>query len=204
MVRGTLSFKKSLIVILPVGLIMTNGCQSKSKNMSPDIGQYQEAVNRTALIPSMEPGSKTEQEAFKRFDDFYQVYSTEAIKKGIRRLYAKDAWFSDPFHTVEGIDDIEHYFLVMAEPAEECTFKIDDMQRVGSDYYARWTMKLISKAAKDEVIEAIGMSHVRFNAEGKIVFQQDYWDTSVMFDKLPVVGFWTRYVKGRIAKGLEK
>jgi len=48
------------------------------------------------------------------------------------------------------------------------------------------------------------MSHVRFNKEGLIVFQQDYWDTSAMFDRLPVVGYWTRLVKTRIAKGLEK
>ena len=57
--------------------------------------------------------------------------------------------------------------------------------------------------AAHETIEAIGMSHVRFNREGKVVFQQDYWDTSAMLDRLPVVGYWTRLVKNKINKGLE-
>jgi hypothetical protein len=92
----------------------------------------------------------------------------------------------------------------MAEPVEQCTFTVDSMQRSGSDYFARWTMRLESSAAKGEIIETIGMSHVRYNAEGKIIFQQDYWDTSAMLDRLPVVGFWTRLVKDRIEKGLEK
>ena len=68
----------------------------------------------------------------------------------------------------------------------------------------RWTMNLISNAAPSEKIEAIGLSHLRFNDQGKIVFQQDYWDTSAMLDRLPVVGFWTRYVKRRIEKDVEE
>ena len=92
----------------------------------------------------------------------------------------------------------------MAEPVEECTFTIDSMQRSGNDYFARWTMILKSKSAKGETIKTIGISHVRFNKDGKVVFQQDYWDTSAMLDRLPIVGYWTRLVKDRISKGLEQ
>lgn len=152
----------------------------------------------------MEPGSETEQEALRQFDEFYADYSVEAIRAGVRDIYADDAWFGDPFHIVEGIDAIEHYFVVMAEPVEQCSFTVNSMQRSGSDYFARWTMRLESSAAKGEIIETIGISHVRYNAEGKIIFQQDYWDTSAMLDRLPVVGFWTRLVKGKIDKGLEQ
>ena len=139
-----------------------------------------------------------------RFEKFYAVYSTEAIKAGIRTVYATDAWFGDPFHQVQGIDAIENYFIAMAEPVETCTFSIDSMQRSGNDYYARWTMVLKSKAIKGDPIEALGFSHVRFNQAGLIVFQQDYWDTSVLFDRIPVVGYWTRLVKGRIEKELNE
>jgi hypothetical protein len=152
----------------------------------------------------MQPGSDTEKEALERFDAFYEDYSVGAITAGVRNVYAENAWFGDPFHIVEGIDAIEHYFVVMAEPVEQCSFVVDSMQRSGNDYFARWTMKLESAVAKGELIETIGISHVRFNSEGKIIFQQDYWDTSAMLDRLPIVGYWTRLVKGRIDKGLEK
>lgn len=202
MVRGTLSFEKALTALSAVGLLMATGCTSKTTWIDP--GKHEAALARTASLDLLEPGSETERAALKRFDDFYAVYSAEAIKENVRNVYAADAWFGDPFHQVQGIDAIEHYFLVMAEPVETCTFTVDSMQRSGIDYYARWTMVLKSKAVKGEPIEAIGFSHVRFDAEGQIIFQQDYWDTSVMFDRIPVVGYWTRLVKSRIEKGLEK
>jgi hypothetical protein len=168
--------------------------------MAPDIGEYRAALEEAGSVDAMVPGSVVEQEALERFNAFYEVYSSEAISRGVRELYAEDAWFGDPFHSVKGIDAIEHYFLAMAEPVETCTFTVEGIQRSGDDYYARWTMHLVSRAAKGKPIDAIGMSHVRFNTEGLIVFQQDYWDTSVMFDRLPVVGFWTRFVKRRLDK----
>lgn len=204
MVRRPLSYEKALGAVLLSGIFVMTGCTSKSKNRSPDWSRNTVVLEETRTIASMEPGSDIEKEALRRFDEFYADYSVEGIRDGVRKVYAEGAWFGDPFHIVEGIDAIEHYFVVMAEPVEQCTFTVDSMQRSGNDYFARWTMRLESSAAKGEIIETIGISHVRYNAEGKIVFQQDYWDTSSMLDRLPVVGFWTRLVKGKIDKGLEQ
>ena len=197
--------KKTVITALCISTaIAICGCQSRSKKMSPEGLENNRALNSREQIPSMEVGSETEKTALKLFEDFYSEYSTESIKKGVRLVYAADAWFGDPFKTVDGIDAIEHYFLAMAEPVEECSFTIDATQRCEKDYYFRWTMILVSKAAKTERIKTIGMSHVRYNTEGKIVFQQDYWDTGAMFERMPVVGFWTRFAKRRIEKKMEK
>jgi hypothetical protein len=204
MVHRSLSFKQTLITIITAGLIFMTGCSTKSKNRSPDWSRNTDAVQRTAVMDLMTPGGAVEERALQRFIDFYRDYSTEAIKAGVREIYADDAWFGDPFHIVQGIEDIEHYFLVMAEPVEKCTFTVDSIQRSENDYFARWTMELESGAAKGEVIKTIGMSHVRFNTGGKVIFQQDYWDTGALLDRLPVVGFWTRQVKDRINEGLEK
>lgn len=187
---------------MALGTMTMTGCSTKSKDRSPDWSKNTAIVEQTANIEPMD--DNTEKDALQRFTDFYVEYSYEAIEQGVRDLYAENAWFGDPFHIVEGIDDLEHYFLVMAEPVESCTFSIDSIQKSGIDYYARWTMELESKAAKGELIKTIGISHVRFNAEGKVIFQQDYWDSSAMLDRLPIVGYWTRLVKGRIEKGLEK
>ena len=204
MVRGTLPVKETLTLMACLGTALTAGCRSTSERMAPSIGEYRQALESVADVTAMAPGSEVEQQALKEFNDFYAVYSTEAIKAGVRKLYAEDAWFGDPFHSVQGIDAIEHYFLAMAEPVETCTFSVEAVQRSGDDYYARWTMHLESKAAKGKPIDAIGLSHVRFNEQGLIVFQQDYWDTSVMFDRLPVVGYWTRLVKRRLNKEIER
>ena len=204
MVRSTLFTTQTLIVITLGAAFMSTACTRPSKTGRLDLNEYRTALERTEQKELIAPDSEAERAALERFEEFYAVYSQDAIREGVRDLYADDAWFGDPFHQVEGIDAIEHYFLVMAEPVEECTFTVDDIQRSGMDYYARWTMYLTSKAAPREPIEAIGMSHVRFNADGKILFQQDYWDTSAMLDRLPVVGFWTRLVKSRLEKRFEK
>jgi hypothetical protein len=204
MVCRPLSYEKTLGAVLLSGMIMMTGCTYQSKDRSPDWSRHASVLENIRAVPSMEPGSAAEQEALRRFEEFYADYSVEAIRSGVRDIYAEDAWFGDPFHIVEGIDAIEHYFVVMAEPVVQCTFTVDSMQRSGNDYFARWTMRLESSAAKGEMIETIGLSHVRYNDAGKIIFQQDYWDTSAMLDRLPVVGFWTRLVKGKIEKGLEQ
>lgn len=203
MVRGTL-FNEKAVALMFSALLTVTGCTSKSKDRSPDWSRNTEVVQRIQNEPTFAAGSDLEKEALQRFNDFYEEYSYDAIKTGVRGLYADNAWFGDPFHIVEGIDEIERYFLVMAEPVESCTFTVDSMQRSGDEYFARWTMELESKAAKGELIKTIGISHVKFNQEGKIIFQQDYWDSSAMLDRLPIVGYWTRLVKGRIEKGLEK
>ncbi|HEY5621416.1 MAG TPA: nuclear transport factor 2 family protein [Pontiella sp.] len=180
------------------------GCSTKSKDRSPDWSKHTAALERTASIQTMAPGSAIEKQALEKFKAFYSEYSTDMIREGVRGLYAENAWFGDPFHIVEGIDEIEHYFLVMAEPVQNCSFTVDAIDRSGNDYFARWTMLLESKVARGELIKTIGFSHVRFNEDGKIVFQQDYWDSSALLDRLPVVGYWTRLVKERIEKGIEK
>lgn len=172
--------------------------------MSPDWSKNREALQRTENVPAMDPGSETEKTALERFDSFYREYSVDSITSGVREVYAADAWFGDPFQIVEGIDEIEHYFLAMARPVEECGFVVETSCRSGNDYFIRWTMHLVSRAAPKERIETIGVSHVRFNRDGKVVFQQDYWDTGAMFERLPVVGFWTRFAKKQIEKGLRE
>jgi hypothetical protein len=145
-------------------------------------------------------GSSEEAAAVRRFSDFYADYSAAAIRAGVRKVYAPDAWFADPFHVVSGIDAIETYFLKMAEPVESCAFTIDGADRAGGDHYFRWTMRLVSKAAGRQPIVAIGVSHVRFNGAGLVVFQQDYWDTGLLFERLPVVGGLVRWIKVRLEK----
>ena len=136
-----------------------------------------------------------------RFTEFYREYSVDTIRRGIREVYAHDAYFGDPFRSVRGIDAIESYFVKMAEPVEKCTFDITSSDRgKAGDYYFRWRMELRLKRSNASPIRALGISHVRFNEQGLVVFQQDYWDSSTLFDRLPVVGGMTRFVKGRLDK----
>jgi len=161
--------------------------------------QYAEALKQTdpATIPTLDPGSEAEKEAIQRFTDFYQVFSAEIIRKDVRSVYAETAYFADPFKEVQGIQAIEEYFLKSAEAIHECTFDIQDVAIHEGNYYFRWVMHLITKREKDEPVHALGMSHVRFNRQGMVSFHQDYWDSSIIYEKVPVMGWVIRWIRGK-------
>lgn len=201
MVRSTLSTHQTLVKILMLSFITLIGC-TRSTPPEIDLTLIEQALQRTSNTPAPEPHSDIEATAFKRFAHFYTEYSADRITSNVQNLYAEDAFFADPYHLVQGIDAIEDYFIAMAAPAQSCTFDIGTIQRAENDFYCRWTMHLISNAAPDQPIIAQGLTHMRFNTAGKIIFHQDYWDTSLLLDRLPVVGFWTKLVKNRILKGM--
>ena len=200
MVRMSLSFNKTLNILVMLSLASILGCSKMKKETDIDI--INEALKQTENIASPDPGSIMESNFFERFTSFYEEYNMNVISSSVDDLYAENAFFADPYHNVQGITAIEHYFLAMAEPTQSCKFNIEKIQRSENDFYCRWTMYLISKAAPNEKIIAQGLTHMRININGKIIFHQDYWDTSILLDRLPVVGFWTKIVKNRILKGI--
>ncbi|MBN2437007.1 MAG: nuclear transport factor 2 family protein, partial [Deltaproteobacteria bacterium] len=132
-----------------------------------------------------------------RFVDFYRVFSSEVIRKGLRGLYADGAYFRDGFKEVAGIEAMEDYFLKSAEGIQSCTFDIQEMAVHRGNYYFRWVMHLTMKRSPDDPIRTVGMSHVRYDAKGKVIFHQDYWDTGAVYEKIPVMGAVIRWIKNK-------
>ena len=57
----------------------------------------------------------------------------------------------------------------------------------------------LKKVAKGETLRTIGISIVRFDAEGRVLVHQDYWDSAAgLFDHVPVVGWGTRTIRARL------
>jgi hypothetical protein len=180
-----------------ISLLILIGCSCKANQEEVEMDNYSIALQKTdpGAVPLLEQGSVAEQEAIARFSAFYQVFSTEVIRKDIRAVYAPHAYFRDPFKEVIGADDIEEYFLKSAETIHECTFEIEDVAVHEGDYYFRWIMNLTTKRYRDEPIRAPGMSHVRFDEKGMVVFHQDYWDSSVIYEKVLLLGSTIRWIK---------
>ena len=104
--------------------------------------------------------------------------------------------FADPYHLVE--ESIKSKTFSRHGGANPILhIRYCKIQRAGDDYIVADDAS-ISRAAPEKPIIAQGLTHMRLNENGKIVFHQDYWDTSALLDQLPVVGFWTRLVKNRI------
>jgi limonene-1,2-epoxide hydrolase len=183
-----------------VALFFLTGCATEGKKEAFEMTEYYKALEESepANMKLLEPGTVSEKETIRKFIDFYSIFSEERIRSSVRDLYADDAYFRDGFREVRGVDNIESYFLSTTEAFHECTFDIQEVAYNNGNYYFRWIMKLTLKRDRDNPLETAGMSHVRFNTKGKVVFHQDYWETSLLYERLPVIGWMIRWVKKQI------
>jgi limonene-1,2-epoxide hydrolase len=191
---------KRYLFVLGFILIVFSGCVYDESKKGAFMKNYLQVLASTdpQKIESLRQGSEEEKKAIEKFYDFYKVFSGDVIRKAIKDVYAENAYFRDGFREVQGIENLEKYFLSSTETFHECTFDIQDVASHEGNYYYRWVMNLFLKRNKDEKLQAVGMSHVRYDKNGKIIFQQDYWDTGVIFEKIPVLGPIITWIRNRI------
>lgn len=187
---------------LAVGLVLMvlSGCTYDASKKGAYMNNYLRVLAETdpQKIAPLPPGSEEEKKAVERFKEFYVVFSEEKIRKSVKDVYGQNAYFRDGFKEVLGVEAIERYFISSTEGFEECTFEIQDVVSKGGNYYFRWIMNLVLKRDKKDRIQAVGMSHVRFDKDGKITFHQDYWDTGIIYEKVPVLGSIITWIRNRI------
>lgn len=194
--------KNLLCLLLSFSLmVLLGGCTGLNETKDK-VELYQEALQRTdpARIETLQPGSAEEQAAIARFKDLYSVLSEQNVRDRVRDVYAQDAYFNDSLKTVQGIEAIEAYLIQSAQAAERVTVEFNDVAVSEGNYYFRWIMNIQFKNLNQgRTTPSIGMSHVRFNQNGKVILHQDYWDSaSGLFEYIPVVGWLIRTIKARL------
>lgn len=182
------------IGLLLVTVIALSGCTG-GKPMTLENYYRELAATDPAKTVLVKPGSAEEKAGIAAFRDYYRVFAENVIRRDTKKLYAKDAFFKDGYKEVKGVDAIETYFIATTKAIVSCTFDITDVSVHDGNYYFRWIMKLTIQRDKDNPMEQIGMSHVRFGPDGKVVFHADYWDTSIVFERAPVLGSIIRWAK---------
>lgn len=162
--------------------------------------QYLSRLEELSKLPTVAPGSEHEAAAVERFKDFFSVLSEENVKSKIDRVYAADAYLNDTLKESEGVEQIREYFIESARAVHECRVDVADWTRSDGDYYFRWIMTIrFKRFGGGRETRSIGVSHVRFDAEGRVALHQDYWDAaSGLFEHIPLVGGLIRLIKRRL------
>lgn len=155
-----------------------------------------------ARVPQpFRPDSPEEAAAIERFKRFFADFSPAKIATLLDATYAPDAWFNDTLKTVRGREALREYLKHSAEAVESCTVVVDDVVRTAAnDYQARWTMTIrFKRFKKGQDTVTIGISLLRFDAEGLVALHQDFWDsTQGLFEHIPVVGWLIGKIKKRL------
>jgi hypothetical protein len=97
-------------------------------------------------------------------------------------------------------EEIRQHFVKTSKTMTTYSLEIEDTVKAEQGYYVRWTMKFSApKLAGGEELVSIGMSHVIFDSDGKVLLHQDFWDaTTGLFEHIPVLGGGIRMVKKRL------
>jgi hypothetical protein len=164
----------------------------------PELKDNRTADNYLAQV-NMLP-STTKQDVRTAFGKVFNDFKTGATDANIRALYAEKFYFNDTIKIIENIDELIEYMLESAQHVNSTQVEILDVIKGSDDYFIRWSMIMdMNIKGKDINSHSIGMSQLRFDNHGKIIFHQDFWDSSEAFyEHLPYFGRLVKKIKSML------
>ncbi len=130
--------------------------------------------------------------------EFFETLTIERVAR-LDELYAPNAYFKDPFNEVSGLEPIRRIFEHMFEQVHAPRFRITD--RVLDDHGAMLAWDFTFRLRRRE-LRVRGVTHLRFDAQGRIAYHRDYWDAAEeLYAKLPLLGPLMRLLSRRLSAG---
>ena len=127
---------------------------------------------------------------------FFENLTPESVAQ-FPGFYAEDACFKDPFNEVRGVPAIQRIFTHMYQQLSEPRFAV--LERIVDEHGAVlvWDLSFRFRSWERRETQRIrGVSHLKFNAAGKVVWHRDYWDAAEeLYAKLPAIGSLMRGLK---------
>lgn len=119
---------------------------------------------------------------------WYENLNPETLND-IHQFYADDTYFRDPFHELFELDPLIKVYEDMFAKIKDPKFVItkDFFNEKTDELVLFWDFKF-TMLKKEMVIK--GNTLFKFNAEGKINYHVDFWDSvNELWMKVPVIGF---------------
>lgn len=181
------------VVLLLVALLSAACSRPPAMN---DHALYRKSLDAAQSAPA--PAKDVEAAGVARFKALYADFSPANLKRLTREVYAEEAFFADPLKQVKGIEAVDAYFRRSAESIEDWKLVFEDESAHGVHRYYRWTMDYTLRHNARKV-HLLGMSHVIYDARGKVLFHQDYYDgAEAVYEKIPLLGGLIRFVRRRL------
>ena len=128
-----------------------------------------------------------------REEHFIQFF-TQLTKDNLHQIdtiFAKDAYFKDPFNEVDSIDKIRLVFEHMFETTDEPRFIVNHSASNANKLFLQWQSTFIKNTKKWEID---GTSMITFNDNNEVIEHIDYWDPAEqIYSKIgllkPVINF---------------
>jgi hypothetical protein len=185
-----------LIVLLFVWLHRL-GKSPRHAATAPDALYEEWLASSAAMAVDPAPGGEEERQLVDKVKAAFHPFSVENVSENFPKAYAESFYFRDAFHLFTERGPMVDYMVKTAKLSPGVTFEYGDVARNGIDHYLPWVMVLPSRngAAPQR---SLGVSRLRFNADGHVIFHQDYWDSAdVLVPRVPVANGLVELVRRR-------
>ena len=131
---------------------------------------------------------------------FYHDLTPESVGR-FAEFYSADAYFKDPFNEVRGVPAIERIFAHMFKQVDEPRFVVTEQVVDAGGAMLVWEFCYrVRLWGKGEAQVMRGVSHLKFDTDGKVCYHRDYWDTGEeLYMKLPGLGMLMRGLRRVLA-----
>lgn len=187
-----------LLLALLVIAILIPAC-APNPDTTKRVAEYKTVLSSTKSVSSANPSDQS----VAAFTTFLQkIGDKEYVRENTAKVYAKDAYLNDTLVTHHGTDEIMAYFLNTADTMKSYEVTIDDIASSGAEHYVRWTMVFAAPRLNGgKPVESCGVSHIRVDADGKVLMHQDFWDSGTnIYGQIPVLGGAIESIRRRFEK----
>ena len=120
-------------------------------------------------------------------------------RDSVRAVYADELYFSDTLAQLTTVDALIDHLAGVQSNAETLEVTVHDVVSSERGTYLRWqmvsTFRVLGRPVESRTI---GVSMLRFDDDGRINFQQDFWDSAEGFyQHVPILGSVIRGIGGR-------
>ncbi|MCC4308007.1 nuclear transport factor 2 family protein [Alcanivorax marinus] len=182
---------RALLAPLALTLLLT-GCASRAADQQQGYSHLYEQGLRT-----QQGASPVSDQALQRFIDLYSPIDADYIEAHLDDVYAPDLYFNDTLATIYDRETLKAHMLKTAERLDYMNLDVQQTWRDGEDVFLRWIMEThFSIMGSEREARTIGISQLRFDDQGRVIFHQDFWDSSQGLDQhLPILGTVTRWLR---------
>lgn len=171
-----------MITVLIVGCMTTVA----SVRDATYVDSYKQALQMESI--DLEAASISPEWVSEHFSSIMNHFKSPDVKERTKAAFATKLYFNDTWHTHQTSDTLGDYLQRTGNKIHAITVLVDDVVISKNNAYVRWNMSIIINQG-DTPIQSVGMTHLRFNEDKKIITYQDYWDGIEGFYRtLPVLG----------------
>jgi len=163
-------------------------------------GCYPAQQTSTYEYLTLYPPASIDKDAYKKIKSFLFLYNN--LDKGsvasiTDQTYAESLYFNDTLVTLHTRPELIEYLENTQKRLQAINISALNVLEKDQDVFVHWKMQTgFTLMGKRHDVESLGISHLRFNPQGKIILHQDYWDsTSGFFQHIPLIGGIIKWIK---------